>query len=110
MLIYSRFVPNCYFVFLDGEVAGRAKCEGDFESGAYWTNIRVFKTCGDDKISEDTDSHEDDDPTVLEQSSVKERLKELAEVLVPLTRFILKYSIINDKKIKLYNDAMYFLV
>lgn len=65
---------------LDGEVAGRAKCEGDFETGAHWTNIRVFKTCNDEANSEDSTSSDDDDPTVMEQSSLEDRLKELAEV------------------------------
>ncbi|VDI65017.1 G protein-coupled receptor 126 [Mytilus galloprovincialis] len=68
----------------EGEVAGRAKCDGDFETGAHWTDVRVFKTCNnngdDDSENTDSSSEEQDDATVMGHISRERRLKELAEV------------------------------
>ncbi|CAG2244165.1 unnamed protein product [Mytilus edulis] len=79
-----HLVRSLNFYSTEGEVAGRAKCDGDFETGAHWTDVRVFKTCNnngdDDSENSDSSSEEQDDATVMGHISRERRLKELAEV------------------------------
>jgi len=95
--VWSQKGTLAYFQFTEGEVAGKAKCDGDYESGAYWTDVRVFKTCnnnGDssddsDTDSDSTDDDEDDEATVMGHISLEDRLKELADVCRPFPIFSL---------------------
>lgn len=81
-------------LFIDGERAGSASCNGDYFSGAYWDNIVVHKDCNNitsrvvknDDSSESKEDDDDDDSNngeygkVMSKMTSEERLKELAEV------------------------------
>ncbi|KAK3102670.1 hypothetical protein FSP39_013054 [Pinctada imbricata] len=87
------------FEICGGERSGQAFCTGDFSSGAYWTDVHIWKSCGqslppppntvnlkDSDEVDDTDEKEDDDSndydTLVSPMTPEERLKELAEMTV----------------------------
>lgn len=65
-------------------MAGHAVCKGYYNTGAYWTNITVYKTCNNESNttpdSSDDDDDEEEEGSIFEKMTLEDRLKELAEV------------------------------
>ncbi|XP_069101076.1 uncharacterized protein [Argopecten irradians] len=68
----------------EGSVAGRASCKGDYDTGAYWTDISVTKTCNNESNTQSEEPEEEDDEDeeegIFEKMTVEDRLRELAEM------------------------------
>ncbi|XP_060082233.1 uncharacterized protein LOC132561550 [Ylistrum balloti] len=69
----------------EGSVAGRASCKGDYDTGAYWTNVAVTKTCNNESHAQpeeavEEEEEDEEEEGIFESMTLEDRLKELAEM------------------------------